>query len=564
MRLNHTGVFLVSACCAMAQTPSPQSSIAVRSLVDWPAAEESRIYQRDYAGLQINDDGSLSEYNGSDFVQLANPSVTNAYVDGLMGGSDIRMWTYGDFGSEDNYTNYLTFTNNNQSTLDDGRRIFLYPAHLVTDASGDYTIQPIPIDYENRHQYYGVRFSVNTGEVDPGHSPWVETPYDSLTNVDSYSYFIEDHDGSLRPYGNRIETYSRLVLTEDVMPLPPSDMTPEKYQFVSSCCGDVVSFSGTPDIRKQGRFTDVIVSDGSFYVRGLFPNTGDCWMRGVIDGDKVTFSRGCTVAAGSTISRLGVYSVEVKKMGSHDFSITATPESSDLIFKFDPSTHSLSGVNMAFMATCKPDEIVIYEGNADVPAPLPVFVDTQAKPFVDKPMKPSKPYILRSECYESQSLCFLEFMVSDISEEGDLMPQDKLYYEIKVGGETVEISPEQWPALESSTIDIPYDYTTYMLREDGDCICDGFWREWMFHGDYLANKTVEISLVYTGGGSKTVSDVCMGGDPNGIDDVEVSGDAMPAEVFDLQGVYVGSGVEGLDKGVYLVKRGSVTKKVFVK
>ena len=57
-------------------------------------------------------------------------------------------------------------------------------------------------------------------------------------------------------------------------------------------------------------------------------------------------------------------------------------------------------------------------------------------------MKPSKPYILRSECYESQSLCFLEFVVSDISEEGDLMPHDKLYYEIKVGGETVEISSE--------------------------------------------------------------------------------------------------------------------------
>ena len=86
----------------------------------------------------------------------------------------------------------------------------------------------------------------------------------------------------------------------------------------------------------------------------------------------------------------------------------------------------------------------------------------------------------------------------------------------------------------------------------------------MFRGEYLANKTVEISLVYTGGGNKTVSDVCLGGDPNGIDDVEASDDAMPAEVYDFQGVYVGSQIDGLAKGMYLVKRGSVTKKVFVK
>lgn len=539
-----------------------------------PFPDEANIYSRVYRGVQVNEDGSISEFSGNDYVQMV--FARDAYIENFVPETKVNLWSYGTFGVEW-FSEDMKF-NGDRYLTDPDRHVMISSTVLVDDGAGNYHIERRRSDEYSHHATDGVRFKINDGSADMDDWPdFYPTPYDSLHNIDSYSMLLVQSGNKIRPYDYRIVLDCKMTLTDHKTPVPSlpfSKVTVVPCQIISQSVADLVQVASGPQIHQQGVMVNSVMIDDALYIQGLFPGKAGVWLKGSIDGDMVTFKRGSIAALGDSISYLSTYDMEVEDAGDSRYVFTFNPLQDDLVFKFDRSTFTLSEPNHTFAAMPDIEETWSYTADTYSPCPIPAFVGANGSRLEDKPLTPSKPQFL--EVYggfdEWWHYCTVNFAVSNISEEGEMMDADKLFYTVKVGDKPVTITPQQWPLLEENTTEIPYIYSSLGRygEKDGDVSATGYQRDMYFHyrqydtNEYdVENSPVEIRLVYKGGGEERWSEPLVCGTPNSVDEID-SPDAAdaPVEIYNLQGVYVGAGLGDLAKGVYLMKRGTKTEKVY--
>ncbi len=534
----------------------------------WPDASEAYVYRQEYRGAQVNENGTVSDFSGSGYVQLVS-AWRGCYVEDFIPDHDFSIWGYGHFAVEMTTADMLFYNYCYGHYPDHYAESILRakPALLSDDGDGGFYIKERPLDPSPNNDD-DIRFKVN--DVQDIDDPHPRFPYDSLHNIDSYALFLNE-DNSCRPFNYRIVLDYKLTLTDRTTPLPPHEGRIVPCQIISQSVADLVQVASEPQIHQQGVMVNSVMVGDTLYIQGLFPSKAGVWLRGSIEGDKVTFKRGSIAAMSDSISYLSTYDMDVKDDGRSRYTYTFSPLDDDLFFKFDRSTFTLSEPNHAFAAMPDIEGAWSYTADTCHPCPIPAFIDANGSKLEDKPLTPSKPQFIGidGDYWNLWSTSgSVNFAISNISEEGEMMYADKLFYTVKVGDKPVTITPQQWAALEGDTTEIPYLYTSLGRygEKDGDVWACGYERDLFFYSPVIYDiyhHPIEIRLVYKGGGEERWSEPLVCGTPNSVDEID-SPDAAdaPAEIYNLQGVYVGAGLGDLAKGVYLMKRGTKTEKVY--
>ena len=562
--------FILLAFCGLSTLASAQNIPVVGASLpvdydEWPyldwSGDNCYIYKREYKGVQLNADGSLSNYSGTDYIQMAS-GIMDSYIYDMVAGSDANHWNEGTLYYRDG-KNRLFFSErywgngDNEEIPDydgipmigsvkvvqggDGKNIFVFGEEWINFVVlGDY---PVPDDPD---------------------FPMLPLPYDSLSCSVPYTYFVENN-GVSSVVDNRAQTYSKMMFTGKTTPKPPHKAEQKTYQMVSMGPNAFIGNEEGPHVNLQGRFVKLIITDTDVYVQGLFQEGRNLWVKGTIDGDRVTFHRGDVAAIGDEIRYLGSYTWDSAYDPATDTCTSVfTPSGNDITFILDGQTLRAADDRQAILLTADIDKPVEYTCSAMKPVAIPAIISPKLSPYEDRSLTPGMPCFLGINHLDWGS-SVIDYVMSDVSEEGDLMVSDKLFYTITINGENLEFYTKDgfWPDGKVSP-EIPYGFNTLSLHENGDCRIDGYWRRmlafYMTSAEELKKKHIEIQMIYKGGGEETVSKIAVGGNPDSVDEIS-TGDDEPMEVYSLNGVRIGNTLEGLHKGIYIIRQGQKTTKV---
>lgn len=534
--------------------PEVTATIPV-SLDDRAPVREAYLYSRDFAGVKINDDGSLSRFSGSDYVEIGYSGPCEMYINGLAGNMP-QYWqeAYMQGATIDPKNSYFVFGRGTKAlVLDDGTELFLYPAQLKKGLEGEYRIAMSGKGNTFHNPGYGVSLSFIYDENHDYDEDELKYPYSFIQGREEnyssgFAYFTRDGSEYI-PYDNSMVCYTKMLPTDVIVSYPPADAEYVTCQMTSD------AVSALADIReegfeKQGRFVTAVYTDDAVYLRNVFPEGNRLWLKGYIEGDKVRFRRGDVVAGRSMLGRLGTYTGEMA------FATTVgtrccymiTPSDEDLLFSYDAASGRLYDSSVGFMASY--DINVSDEFNYDsLMMPIPVYVNAEISRFEDVPMCPQTPADISGydEMYYGYS--GVQFYITDIDTSGRLMDTSLLFYRIKVDGEPVVIGPEEWPSLTGPTSDIPFNYLNDDNVDHGyNCEIDGFKRRFSLRNISSIDRCkIEVEMVYYGGGKENFSGKAyLGADMISTDAVEED-----TRIFDLQGREVER--DGLAPGVYISK-----------
>ena len=513
------------------------------------------IYEREYRGVQLNSDGSLSDYSGSDYIQMISLGTYSLIYDDIMAGSNMGRSAQGMLEYKDGIYRVVFSEWNVESWADNDSIPHLFPIGITQGSDGKYFFS------------WGdeqINFVVLGDQPKPTGFPALPVPYDSLSCSVPYAYVFRD-GGDWSIANNRIQTYSKLKLTGKTSPRPPHDAERKIYQLLSIGPNAFIGNEEGPHVNLQGRFVKLVVTDTVVYVQGLFQEGRNLWVKGTIDGDRVTFHRGDVAAIGDEIRYLGSYIWDSAYDPSSD-TCTAVfaPYDNDVTFILDGQTLRAADDRQAILLTADIDKPVEYTCSAMKPVSIPAIISPKLSPYEDRSLTPSMPYFLGVDGLKWGGSVF-DYVMSDVSEEGVLMVSDKLFYTITINGENLWMDYKDWPWPDGVVSpEIPYDYQTFLFTWEGHCKIDGYWRRMLASvgtgSREMKKKHIEIQMIYKGGDKVTVSKIAVGGNPDSVDEISTSDDG-PMEVYSLDGVRIGNALEGLRKGIYIIRQGQKTTKV---
>ncbi len=527
------------ACQATPTIPTVGATIPSGDKNDGAPGTVFQLCKRTYKAARINDNGGLSNFEGSNYLEVY---IEGKYPDecsfhGMMGGIEPKWVTPID--AEGLFFSRLFYEGQKIGCLSDGTPIYIYPAELIQNTDGGYYIgvqqQGVTFHHPSRGvsiAYFGKDFL----PIDQGY------PYEFYFKMSNYAFFVAKDNGDLVSVDNCIYYDTLIAPIGECTYAPASDATYIQSQILSKSMG---SFSDDRFPSLQGRFVTVATEADSIYIKNLFPESGTIWLKGLLDKGKAIFRRGDVVAARGELKHLGIYDWKVAYRHNTE-ELVLKPVSSDLTFDYDPVTNILSNPSAAFDATTEVDLKTSYlTDELDVNKPS-VYIDAEISPWHDMPLTPQKPVILY---IMSQTNIFGEkpvstFTLSDVSMTGMLMDSRRLYYRYVINEDIpIEVSLEDRDGNKYDTTDIPFNYTGSLNRNKTSILQKG--NIWEINFDIDDIWQVDIQLFYKGGGEERSSEICTGVD----EIVEPSPATESSAVFDLQGCQVDP--DRLSPGIYV-------------
>ena len=239
------------------------------------------------------------------------------------------------------------------------------------------------------------------------------------------------------------------------------------------------------------------------YVQGIDANLPENWIKGTIDGNKVTFKNGQYVG-GDEVA------------GSHQYLMSATAEQkydstwdeyyteytlsdADITFDYDAATKTLSNSNMFLLNGGKTEVNYLYVFDKAVIAPFTEVAATPAAPVVELTENGFDYY---SYGYGWGAIYF-DLKTSDVN--GNYTLPEKTSYKlwVKVNGEVKPLSLSYYDYIyqQVETInEIPYDYT------DGRDIGNSGSNKYVYY--YVVGpEAYGVQTIYRGGGEEHASEI---------------------------------------------------------
>ena len=323
-----------------------------------------------------------------------------------------------------------------------GDKITINLPQTVWDTGEGYCIEVAKMTYEDSwyvratNQTVTLNYDATTGVI--------STPNGNLKTGYEIIGLSYDDDQSWAGYGDWNFTFEKVT---DALVEAPAGLTTETYSLAAD--------------GYTGSLVKVGFDGNDVYVQGIDANLPENWIKGTIDGNKVTFKNGQYVGADEVA-------------GSHQYLMSATAEQkydstwdeyyteytlsdADITFDYDAATKTLSNSNMFLLNGGKTGVNYLYVFDKAVIAPFTEVAATPAAPVVELTENGFDYY---SDGYGWGAIYF-DLKTSDVN--GNYTLPEKTSYKlwVKVNGEVKPLSLSYYDYIyqQVETInEIPYDY----------------------------------------------------------------------------------------------------------
>ena len=387
------------------------------------------------------------------------------YFKNLVSQADLRTWVVGTI-SGDKITINLP-----QTVWDTGEGYCLEVVKMALNA--DRTAYERTMD-----QTITLNYDATTGVISTPNGN-MKTGYEII----GLSY---DDDQSWAGYGDWNVTFEKVT---DTLVEAPAGLTTETYSLAAD--------------GYTGSLVKVGFVGNDVYVQGIDANLPENWIKGTIDGNKVTFKNGQYVG-GDEVA------------GSHQYLMSATAEQkydstwdeyyteytlsdADITFDYDAATKTLSNSNMFLLNGGKTEVNYLYVFDKAVIAPFTEVAATPAAPVVELTENGFDYY---SYGYGWGAIYF-DLKTSDVN--GNYTLPEKTSYKlwVKVNGEVKPLSLSYYDYIyqQVETInEIPYEYT------DGWDIGNSGSNKYVYY--YVVGpEAYGVQTIYRGGGEEHASEI---------------------------------------------------------
>lgn len=298
-------------------------------------------------------------------------------------------------------------------------------------------------------------------------------------------------------------------------------------------------------------FVKIAIDGDDFYLSGTDRSLPDAWVKGKIDGDKVTFPSGQYLGADMEIYYYSYFCGAEFSDATDDEGNTFRTCSilDNAVYAYDAEEGKLTteeGFGYIINSTDK--ELF----------PLYFYEDvTFGLQHRNPEAAPDAPYAL--EFFESDWGNSIWFQLPKEDVDGKLLMTENLYYEIYVNDELLyfDIFDEDWNVEHTSRI--PYAYNDW----------EDIWVEGEDHTVYIYEDDIEwigIRSIYINeNGEEVYSEMSFWGDPSSVNGMGVEKTPVDVKWYDLQGRQIDGRASGVAVKVTSYSDGSVSRrKVMVK
>ncbi len=346
-------------------------------------------------------------------------------------------------------------------------------------------------------------------------------------------------DGYFGGYGEMNSTFS--AIDAKLVELP-ADAVAQDWQM------KYVNGNGGID----GGLVKVAVAGNDVYLSNL-PGAGDAWLKGSIEGDKVTFASeqylGINVESNYHLFAYGAVMGEGYDP-DYDEYVQMPVLAENVVFAYDATSQSMTSEN----------GFIINYGNGGL-STLQSMMQVELRPYenADIAATPLDPVFVSYQPYTADwPLGIAMFTISMFDVDGNYLNPEKMYYNIYYDEEKVELFSDEYPGLANGTTDIPVTY------EDGMSVFrKGSQVDFLFYSGGF--EKFGVQLVYTGGGEVRKSKLVYYGEETGIEDVLGESEIESVTYVDLYGRTIAGPTNGIYVKCVKFTDGSMTvKKVAVK
>lgn len=457
-----------------------------------PAQRSSKIRR---AAEAITEQPAGTLHDGLTRTSLSQTTSLGTTTDNVRFDGKVCKWVEGDDGSVYIYDPVVAYHTGAWAKGEWGGR----------GASGDtiYVTGPqlaLQEDYYGyfTYYYYADRMEQKSGTwaaASSNHKTMFIWRNDSLIqpqqNNVGYGYVNE----SGKTYG-LMDHYSTAKPMTDKLVEPPAKLLSSARDMAMRSCYSYV------DTTWNCRIVKMIVDDENqaIYLQNISDVCPDAWIKGKIEGTKVTFDKG---------QYLGIY--EDQQYYSYLSGVTTKLTwweagqqyyyyydlADKLTFTYDPSTGSLSNDDGGFavvpgsgtkyfISYCLHPHIMPITGEAAAPT-APVFVTSYAYQFGEWSAGSMAPFLS------------LQFHLPSFSDEGKYLDPSKMSYVIYLDTMRYELQPDEYSTLTEAMTEVPYDFTDNYY----------FYKSGMSRAFYLFEDcdSLGIQSIYTDGEVKHYSPI---------------------------------------------------------
>lgn len=391
--------------------------------------------------------------------------------------------------------------------VSDTRYVAKFPQVLYINSKGgvDYVTRLVLKANSTRSNITYVPDSVNTTDGQNEYFTLVDGVLSMEdNNIDYETYYptaivaVIDENGNWKKYGENGLTISPNNAEKATL---PAGVQPEYFTLTTNYCDTYDGPSDHKDVIKAA------VVGNDFYLNN--PNTKDStsWIKGAIDGDKVTFKTqyvGVDYANGyHTWFQPGTYTTTIDDyLVQYGYDPTyarsyRTNVNGELTFDYDATAKTLKGHGGETLAIVDaPDASYTHRFTFD---------SLQLAPFIDEAKVPADPKLQNFQEYDG-SYGFISFQVPDTAVDGSFLNSDKLYYNMYVNDPKTPFvfDQEDYRYIPTATMtDVPYSYndgTDIVRTSQGSTLIYLFF-------DTSSIDSIGIQSIYRGGDKENRSNI---------------------------------------------------------
>lgn len=409
-----------------------------------------------------------------------------------------------------------------------GAYLYLYPGKIDLEGAGDNALAAVLID----DSVEGISFTIE------GNSLVLDNTVEDESGI--AAFYGEEFGNEWAGYMDLLTVGTKLDVT---LVTPPATAEKIAAQIVYTSRDrselDLTTLLGTKG--------EICIDGSDFYVKG-FVIGYDMWIKGTIEGDKVTFANAgfVGVKSGYLMYLNGGKHTDVDTDWGFSYSeFEASGE--DVTFDFDAETVSLLNASGDILLSTEPNSSMV----------LYAFIAPEVSKFEDVALTPFTPAFtdVRFNDYDSPTSYGIALRTSAISVDGKLMDADKVAIRITVNGAPYTFTAAEYTCLENDLEELPLNLST----SDFTFYASSNYNSITIFGEEGSITSLTAQLVYYGGDTATVSGIAeWKSDPSGVEE-NLSEKAADAPVYNLQGVKVDR--DNLLPGIYISggKKFMVTK-----
>lgn len=288
-----------------------------------------------------------------------------------------------------------------------------------------------------------------------------------------------------------------------------------------------------------GNFASIGFDGNDVYIKGLFAEMPEAWVKGTRNGDKITFESGQYLGPNYVYNYFTYFTVG-KFMPAWD------EEFEEWYDILEPQDQIIFDFNEEQMIlTCAEDEAVICNTSKTEISSICYYVSPVImRQAEDISNIPSNPYDLYFESdFEDYGFNYFLFNLPQLNETGDLLDTANLYYKIYVDGDEFEFMTDDYLGLEKDMTLIPYTF----IDSYGDFEYSGTTHGVYFYFEGAEEIGVQLLNIKDGkllGESEIVS---ISTDPAGIEEIGVT-DGKSIEdvrIYNINGQEVSDSANGI-------------------